>query len=161
MDTRKIFTNKKLIIILSTFCCLLWGSAFPAVKIGYAWFNISADDVPSKLVFAGLRFTFSGILVLLTAVAAKRNIFSLNRKNIRQLILLGVTQTTLQYIFFYVGLGYTTGVKGSIIDGTGTFFSVILAHFIYSNDRLNFNKVLGCILGFAGVLAINFSTDLL
>ncbi|MDP4091358.1 MAG: DMT family transporter, partial [Bacillota bacterium] len=46
-------------------------------------------------------------------------------------------------------------------DGTGTFFSVILAHFIYSNDRLNFNKVLGCILGFAGVLAINFSTDLL
>jgi drug/metabolite transporter (DMT)-like permease len=75
--------------------------------------------------------------------------------------LLGLTQTSLQYVFFYVGLAYTTGVKSSIMNATGTFFSVLLAHYIYRNDRLNFNKAAGCLIGFAGVMAVNFSPDLL
>lgn len=161
MNTLKIFTNKKLIIVFAAFCCLLWGSAFPAVKIGYTLFGISADDIPSKLLFAGFRFTLSGIIVLLLALITKRNIFTLNRKNVVQLIILGFSQTCLQYIFFYIGLGYTTGVKGSIMSGTGTFFSVIMAHFIYINDKLTLNKILGCLLGFSGVILINFSPDLL
>lgn len=44
---------------------------------------------------------------------------------------------------------------------TGTFFSVLMAHFIYRNDRLNANKIVGCLIGFAGVMAVNFSADLL
>ena len=55
-------------------------------------------------------------------------------------------------MFFYIGLAYATGVKSSIMNATGTFFSVLLAHFIYKNDRLSFNKALGCMIGFAGVL---------
>ncbi|MEA7614643.1 hypothetical protein ONO57_26730, partial [Salmonella enterica subsp. enterica serovar Anatum] len=37
---------------------------------------------------------------------------------------------------------------------------VLLAHFIYQNDRLSYNKTLGCILGFAGVMAVNVSNGL-
>ncbi|MCT7057456.1 EamA family transporter, partial [Salmonella enterica] len=77
-----------------------------------------------------------------------------------QLTLLGLTQTSLQYLFFYIGLAFTSGVKGSIMNATGTFFSVLLAHFIYQNDRLSYNKTLGCILGFAGVMAVNVSNGL-
>jgi len=58
--------------------------------------------------------------------------------------------------FFYLGLARTTGVKSSIMNATGTFFSVLLAHFIYHNDRLSFNKVLGCLVGFIGVIVVNF-----
>jgi drug/metabolite transporter (DMT)-like permease len=47
------------------------------------------------------------------------------------------------------------------MNATGTFFSVLLAHFIYKNDRLSFNKVLGCMVGFAGVMVVNFSDSLL
>ena len=61
----------------------------------------------------------------------------------------------MQYIFFYIGMAYTTGVRGSIINGTGTFFSIILAHFIYKNDRIDFNKIIGCIVGFLGVIIVN------
>ena len=35
------------------------------------------------------------------------------------------------------------------------FFSVLLAHFIYNNDKLNGRKVLGVLIGFAGVVAVN------
>lgn len=161
MDTVKLFTNKKIVFITATFCCMLWGSAYPAIKNGYLLFNIAAEDIPSKIVFAGYRFVLAGIIVLLIALFSRRKLFDFNKKNIFEIILLGLTQTTLQYIFFYIGLGNATGVKGSIMNSTGTFFSVILAHFLYRNDRLNINKTVGCIAGFTGVIAVNLGKGLL
>lgn len=157
MDRIKFYQNRKTIVILATLCCFLWGSAYPAVKSGYLLFNIDAKDIPSKLIFAGYRFALAGFLVLLSQIILKKNIFKISLKQFGQITLLGVTQTTLQYIFFYVGLSYTTGVRGSIINGTGTFMSIILAHFIYKNDKLNFNKIFGCIIGFLGVIVVNLN----
>lgn len=157
MNAAKFYTNRKNIIIMVTICCFLWGSAYPAIKIGYDLFSISSKDISTKLIFAGYRFTLSGIIVLLYQIIQKRNIFTFSKKQYSQMATLGVIQTTIQYIFFYVGMSYTTGVRGSIINGTGTFVSIILAHFIYKNDKLNFNKILGCILGFSGVVLINLN----
>lgn len=150
-----------MVFLLATFCCMLWGSAYPAIKNGYILFNISANNIPAKMLFAGYRFFLAGLIVLIIALLTRKNIFAFSKNNIMQLILLGLTQTSLQYIFFYIGLAYTTGVKGSIMNATGTFFSVILAHFIYKNDKLNMHKIMGCLIGFVGVLIINFSSDLL
>src|SRR5690606_29919601 len=61
--------------------------------------------------------------------------------------------------FFYIGLSYTTDVKASILNATGTFFSVLLAHFIYKNDRLSHNRILGCLVGFTGVMVVNLDTQ--
>lgn len=161
MNKVKTFTDKKFVIIIATLCCLLWGSAYPAVKSGYILFNIAYEDIPSKLVFAGYRFTIAGIIVLIISQVYGTNIFSISGKSLSKLLILGITQTTLQYIFFYIGLANTTGVKGSIMNSTGTFFSVILAHYIYTDDKLNAPKIIGCILGFIGVMIINFNVDLL
>lgn len=154
------FSDRRVVYLLASLCCLLWGSSYPAIKNGYALFAIAAGDIPSKMVFAGYRFIFAGLLLLLLALCTGRAL-RLPRWDRGHVVLLGLCQTTLQYIFFYIGLAYTTGVKGSIMDATGTFFSVILAHFIYRNDRLNARKVIGCLIGFAGVMAVNFSNDLL
>ncbi|MBU3072058.1 DMT family transporter [Clostridium estertheticum] len=161
MKNKNIFTNKKVVAIIATFCCFLWGSAFPAIKNGYTMFNISASDIPSKLVFAGYRFIIAGLVLLVMAKTCGKKVFNISKKNALDLSCLGVIQTTLQYIFFYIGVSNTTGVKGSIMNSTVTFFSVILAHYIYVNDKLNMQKILGCILGFIGVMSMNFSTDLL
>lgn len=150
-----------MVILLACLCCLLWGSAYPAIKNGYALFSIAADDVPSKMVFAGYRFVAAGLMLLLLAVVTHRQIFDLSWNKLRQISTLGLTQTSLQYVFFYIGLAYTTGVKGSIMNATGTFFSVLLAHFIYQNDRLSWSKLTGCTVGFVGVMVVNFNKDLL
>lgn len=155
MDKKKFFTNKINIVIVAVICTFLWGSAFPAVKLGYELFNISSSDTYTKFIFAGYRFFLAGIIVLIIKLLMKESIFNLKIKDIKEISVLGVMQTTLQYIFFYLGLTYTTGVRGSIINGTGTFFSIILAHFIYKNDKLNFNKIIGCIVGFLGVIIAN------
>jgi len=161
MNQHPFFSDRRVVILLASFCCLLWGSAYPAIKNGYAMFGIAAGDIPSKMLFAGYRFVFAGLVLLVLAVLMRRNIFILNFRNFCSTSLLGLTQTSVQYVFFYIGLAYTTGVKSSIMNATGTFFSVLLAHFIYRNDRLNLNKVAGCLIGFAGVMAVNFSPDLL
>lgn len=63
-------------------------------------------------------------------------------------------QTILQYIFFYMALAHISGVKGSIINAAGTFFSIFLAVFIFHFEKLNVRKVLGSVLGFLGVFII-------
>ena len=47
-------------------------------------------------------------------------------------------------------------MKTSILSSTLVFFSVLLAHFIYVNDKLTPRRLLGCLIGFAGVVAVNF-----
>lgn len=158
---KNILTNKKFVALAAVVACLLWGSAYPAVKNGYVLFNISTADIQAKLVFAGYRFILAGIIVIMMAKLLGRKVFAIPKRNLMQLILLGIMQTAVQYFFFYIGLGNTTGVKASILNSTGTFFSVLLAHIIYTNDKLNSRKATGCILGFCGVMLVNFSTDLL
>lgn len=157
MSDRNIYRNKIGIVFLATICCFLWGSAYPSIKIGYSLLNIASDDISGKLLFAGYRFALAGLIVLIFLVISKENIFKLSKKGLFEISCLGIIQTTLQYIFFYVGLAYTTGVRGAILNGTGTFFSIILAHFVYKNDKINFNKILGCIIGFIGVIIVNFN----
>lgn len=157
----EFFTRRSVLFASAILCTLLWGSAYPAIKNGYALLNIAPDDVPSQMVFAGLRFLLAGIFLLLMARATGRPWWGMKQGQLRKITLLGLTQTTLQYIFFYIGLAFATGVKASILNATGTFFSVLLAHFIYRSDRLNYRKTIGCLTGFAGVLVVNFSGSLL
>jgi drug/metabolite transporter (DMT)-like permease len=154
-EPARFFSQPKVLIILATFCCLLWGSSYPAIKIGYALLGIAQNDIPSKLVFAGYRFVLAGLLLLIVAALTKKPLFNLNRRDAGQLMLLGFTQTAIQYVFFYIGLAYTTGVRGSILNATTTFFSVLLAHFIYKNDKISPRKAAGCLLGFVGVMVVN------
>jgi len=161
MNSRAFFTDRKVVFLLASLCCLLWGSAYPAIKNGYALFHIAPADIPSQLVFAGYRFLFAGLVLLGVAALGRKDVFPFDRRTVGQVTLLGLTQTSLQYLFFYLGLAHTTGVKSSIMNATGTFFSVLLAHFIYHNDPLSFNKVLGCLVGFVGVMVVNFGSGLM
>ncbi|MGE6667882.1 DMT family transporter [Paenibacillus xylanexedens] len=155
------FSDPIFVMLVASLCCLLWGSAYPSIKLGYIAFNILPEDIASKYVFAGYRFTLAGMLLLLLSRIVRKEKHQLSKPQWTSLIMLGILQTGLQYMFFYVGVANTTGVKGSIMNATTTFFSVVLAHFIYKNDKLSRNKIVGCLLGFVGVIIVNFHTDLL
>ena len=148
------------LFLLATFCCMLWGSAFPAIKLGYALMGIVRDDVASQMVFAGVRFVAAGLLLLLFARVMGWGL-RIKRQDWAGVVGLGLSQTALQYVFFYIGVANATGSKGSIMNATITFFSVLLAHFIYHNDRLSGRRMLGCLVGFVGVGAANYGPTLL
>ena len=159
-DRPSALTDRKTVFLLAMFCCLLWGSSYPAIKGGYALFGIATDDIASKLVFAGWRFALAGAVLLAWAAASGKRVGGWPARTLGQFALLGLVQTTLQYVFFYIGLAHTTGVKSSIMNATGTFFSVLLAHWIYANDRLSYGKAIGCVVGFAGVMVVNLGAGL-
>lgn len=150
-----LYQTRSGVFALATLCCILWGSAYPAIKNGYALLHIAPSDIASQMLFAGWRFALAGLILLLVASTMKKPILALSGRQAGQVALLGLTQTTIQYVFFYIGLAHASGVKSSIMNATGVFFSVVLAHFIYANDRLNGRKALGCLIGFMGVVVVN------
>lgn len=157
MNEKKSFITKPLGIgLLACLCCLLWGSATPAIKIGYEWFGIAANDIASRILFAGVRFVIAGILTaIFGSLIAKKPLFP-QKSSWGMICKLGLVQTVFQYIFFYMGLAYTTGVKSAIINGSQTFIAIIMACLIFRYEKLTMQKFLGCLLGFAGVIVINF-----
>lgn len=149
-DTR--FKKKSTTILTAVLCTFLWGSAFPVLKIGYELFEIPSGDIWSKMVFAGLRFFLAGFVVLLL------NRFFNKGDRVRWypaygkwVVALALLGTTVQYFFFYIGVGNTTGVKGSIAATAGTFLVVLMAPLFFKKDQLNRNKILGMLLGFIGI----------
>jgi len=144
--------NKGLVLALATLCCLLWGSAYPSVKIGYELFDIQTTG--AQVLFAGYRFTLAGVLTwAITSVYFKKIVVPQGTEWGR-MVSLGLVQTTLQYIFFYIGLANTTGVKASIINATATFFAILFAHLILKNEKMTRARIFGCVLGMAGVIII-------
>ena len=150
-----LYQTRSGVFALATLCCILWGSAYPAIKNGYALLHIAPSDIASQMLFAGWRFALAGAILLMVATAMKKQILALSRRQMGQVALLGLTQTAIQYVFFYVGLAHASGVKSSIMNATGVFFSVVLAHFVYANDRLTARKAMGCLIGFLGVVVVN------
>ncbi|MFT4251056.1 MAG: DMT family transporter [Caulobacter sp.] len=154
LDRASLYRDKRFVIGAAVLCCLLWGSAFPAVKAGYALLHVAKTDTAAQMLFAGWRFLAAGAILLVLAGLSRKSLIP-PRDQVAKVAMLGVGQTTLQYVFFYIGLAHATGVKSSIMNSTGAFFGVILAHFLFRNDRLTPRKALGCLLGFMGVLAVN------
>lgn len=143
--------------LLATF---LWGTAFPAVKTGYALFAIGSSDTAGQMLFAGARFAIAGVLTFAAEAVISRRLTLPERKKLPGLLLLALMMTYLQYLFYYIGLANTSGVKGAILNASGTFVTMILAHFFCAGDKLNGRKAAGCLLGFAGVVLIHLGGEM-
>jgi drug/metabolite transporter (DMT)-like permease len=54
-------------------------------------------------------------------------------------------------------LANTTGVKASIIEGVSAFVAILVASLIFKQEKLTSRKIIGCIIGFIGVVMVNVS----
>lgn len=135
--------------------CGLWGSAYPCVKIGYELFGIAGTDVASRLVFAGTRFTIAGIMVVVGVSIAQRRALLPAKCDLGAIGILALFQTVLQYFFFYGGLSHAAGVTSSIIGAAAYFFAILFAALIFKTENLTRKAVIGCTIGFAGVVLVN------
>ena len=151
-----IFNKSYMIMILALISCFLWGSAFPCVKVGYKVFSIGGSETYQKIFFAGSRFFVSAIMVFAFCIITRRSL-KVRKEDILKLAFLGIVQTSVQYVFFYIGLSNTSGTKGAILASTTTFFSVVIAHFFYEEDKLSFRRIVGIVIGFMGVVIVNMN----
>ena len=156
---RPLLTRTWCVAALAMVSCLLWGSAIPCIKTGYALLGIPSGDVASELLFAGLRFILAGLIAIAAAGVGERRLPVPKRSSWGLVLKLCLAQTVVQYFFFYIGVSNASGVKGSIINAANTFFSVLVACLVFRQERLTGRKVLGCLIGFAGVVIINLTGE--
>lgn len=153
----KLVTNPVAVCLLAMLSCALWGSAFPVIKLGYSLWRIETGDWASQILFAGIRFTLAGVLTLLFGSAVSGKVMLPKKASLAPISVLALFQTVLQYLFFYVGLARTTGTRSSILDSVSVFFSVLIVTLILKQECLTAQKLVGCLLGFCGVVLINFT----
>lgn len=156
---RQFFEKSIVVIVGALICCILWGSAFPCIKLGYKELQIEAVDTASQILFAGIRFFLAGILATLFFWIQGRKVILPNKRTIPKIFVLSIFQTILQYLCFYVGLAHTTGVKASIIEGVSVFVAIFISGLGFRQEKVTLRKFLGCMIGFAGVILVNISNQ--
>ena len=149
----KKLSKTPIVIFLAGICCLLWGSAFPCIKIGYKLFQIQGKETASQILFAGTRFAIAGMMVIATFSILNKKF--IKPENPGKIATLSLFQTIGQYVPFYIGLAHTTGVKSSIINGSAVFITILVSCIIFKQEKLTSKKILGSILGFAGIVLVN------
>lgn len=151
----KTMQKTSLVVGLAVLANMLWGSAAPIIKIGYGIFQIASDDIASQILFAGIRFFLAGILALTIGSIISGKVLVPSRSSVPKICILALFQTIIQYVFFYMGCAHTTGTKVTIVSSTGAFISILFSSLLFHQEKLTAKKILGCVLGFAGVLLIN------
>ncbi len=156
-EEKHILERTGVVVLLALLCCFLWGSAFPAIKIGYQLFSVGAEDTAAQILFAGIRFTIAGMLVVLIYSIRNKALIVPKRTSWGMICVIALLQTILQYFFFYVGLAHTTGVKASIMEGSHVFMAILLACLLFKQEKMTWQKTVGCVVGFSGVILINLT----
>ena len=146
-EERNVPWNRAIVVcVVALLCCFLWGSAFPGIKIGYEIFGIEGNQAGLQIMFAGMRFFLAGVMALVIGSVAYKRILLPKKTSWKPILHLSLLQTTLQYFFFYIGLGKTSGVKASIIEALNVFVALFVACLLFRQEKLKRNKILGSVL---------------
>lgn len=155
MEQTSIFQKPVWVVIFALTAAIAWGWAFPLIKVGFNAFGITADMTGSKMLFAGIRFAAAGLIVLSVARSNGRSFRTSRLIDWRFILAFALMNTTLHYFFFYVGMSHSEGSRAAILNSLSTFLVVLLACTCFKSDKLTSRKMLGCAVGFSGILALN------
>ena len=100
---------------------------------------------------------FAGIITVSIYSIARRRLLYPKLSNMPKIATVSLFQTIVQYFFFYVGLANTSGAKGTVISGSSSFFAILISSLIFRQEKLTPKKIIACIVGFAGIIAINLN----
>ncbi len=154
-----MFQRPLWVTLFALIAAVAWGWAYPLIKLGFEAFLITPDMTGSKMLFAGIRFCMSGVIILTVAALSHRSFKVKRTKDWWFVLLFSLVNTTLHYAFFYLGLSHSEGSRAAILNSLSVFSVVILACIFFKSDRMNLNKVIGCLFGFAGILALNLRSS--
>lgn len=139
---KNIFKTTTFLAILASW---LWSTAFTGIKIGLKYHT--------PFQFAGIRFFLSGVLILFF-IGSYQRYYSEIKNNLRLVFKLSIVQIFIQYALFYTGINLIPGSLAAMIIGSSPLFVAIVAHFSFSNDKMNLLKTISILIGVAGIAII-------
>ncbi len=128
------------------FLTVLFGANVVAIKLALTGMG--------PLTTAGLRFTLAAAAIACWALFTGRS-FRLKPGQAAQVLIVSIA-FTVQLSLFYLGLARTYASRGVLISNLLPFFVLFLSHHFIPGERITWKKMVGMMLGFAGV-AVLFS----
>lgn len=130
--------------------CGIWGSTWLFIKLGLA-------DLP-PITFAGIRFLIAAT-ILVALIVIRRHRFPQTRSEWTLLAVSGVLAFTLNYGLLFWGEQYISSGLASLLQATIPAFGLVIAHIYLPSERMTLAKIVGVLMGIAGVGVI-FSNQL-
>lgn len=153
--SKNIFQRPLYVTLFALTAAVAWGWAYPLIKLGFEEFAITREMTASKMLFAGIRFGLSGLIILGMARQMRRPFRVRSGGAWWYILAFSLVNTTLHYACFYLGLSHSEGSRAAILNSLSVFSVVIVAPLLFKSDKMNVRKVIGCVLGFGGILLLN------
>ena len=137
--------------LLLIFLALIWASAFFNIKIATYSFG--------PITIAFLRVFFGAIPVLLLCYYKKIKVEAFS-KDWHWFAMIGFINLVAPFYLIAYGVQSVQSNLAAILMSTTPLSSTVLGHFYTKNEKFNFIKTIGILIGFSGILYL-FSDNIL
>ena len=137
--------------ILLAVLALIWSSAFFNIKIAtYSY---------GPVTIAFLRIIFGAIPVVGLCLFKKIKIEAFS-KDWHWFALIGMVNLVIPFFLIAYGMQKVQSNLAAILMASTPLSATVLAHFFTSNEKINYTKIFGVLIGFAGIVFL-FSDNIL
>ena len=137
--------------ILLVILALIWSSAFFNIKIAtYSY---------GPVTIAFLRILFGAIPVVSLCLFKKIKIEAFS-KDWHWFALIGMINLVIPFFLIAYGVQKVQSNLAAILMASTPLSATVLAHFFTSNEKINYTKIFGVLLGFSGIVFL-FSDNIL
>lgn len=123
----------------------LWGPSFLFIKV-------AVQDIPPLTLALG-RVSIAAVLLALF-LRVQGRWFPAWGPIWRHVAVVALFHNAIPFVLFGWGEQHIDSALASILNGTTPLFTILLAHFFVVDDRLTLPKVIGVLVGFAGLLLL-------
>ncbi|MGG7578335.1 DMT family transporter [Rhizobium sp. Nf11,1] len=141
MDSRMSAWIWSLLLLLG----LIWGGSFFFARIAVQHIP------PLTLVF--LRLLLAG-LALHVYIAGRFDIYSTLKARWREFLILGLINNALPHALIFFGQTRTGAGLAAILNATTPIWTVLIANYLTSDEKLSSAKIAGCLVGLAGTIVL-------
>ncbi len=124
---------------------LLWGGAFFLIELGLRGFP------PNTLVLLRMTLAVPPMLLALWFLKLK---LPTDAKSWQQLFILGAINAALPFILFFWGQTRIDSGLASVLNATTPLWGVIIAHFLTRDEKATSARIIGVLLGMAGIIVM-------
>jgi drug/metabolite transporter (DMT)-like permease len=134
-------------VFLTILAGILWGTSFPAIKIGLNYVN--------SYLFVFLRFLLASALMMLIMLSAKKLTFPKKQKKL--ILFLGVANGAA-YLLQYVGMNSASATEAALFINLSAVWVALLSPKL-QGENLGRRKILGVLTALTGIIFVTTNLD--
>lgn len=124
---------------------LIWGGSFFFARIAVA------EVPPLTLVF--LRLSIAAV-ALHIYIGGRFGIYPLLKSRWREFLILGILNNALPHALIFFGQTRIGAGLASILNATTPIWTVLIANYLTSDEKLSSAKIIGCLTGLLGTVVL-------